>query len=237
MDTKLRIGLKIWQIADSKGFKKQGFAKEMDISRQTLDNWISGETSPDVDDIIQASRILGVSPGDFIGYKEDAKDTGPPPIPFYDTVVSAGYGLEVNEDPVTGPTDLIHPGSWFKGADAAMRVTGDSMFPKYRAGSIVALRQIHDKFDEIMWGEDYVVEMQENRVLRTVHQSEKGVEYIDMLCLNPGTDTKGRSKFPVKTYSLEKVRRIFKVIGKFDYETGAGGVFIIKEKEAENISI
>lgn len=224
--------LNIKELRAKSGFTQAELAERLEVTRQTIINWEKGQSRPDGDELRRLALAFEV---DVSEIKVAEVSAGPPPIPLYDGVISAGYGLEVNEDPVTGPTDMIYPGTWVKGANAAMRVHGDSMFPEYRPGSMVALRMIHDYPTEIIWGEVHVVETQENRLIRAIHQSEKGDDFFDMICLNPGVDNKGRTKYPVKTYPWKKIRRIFKVLATFDYKSGAGGVFIIKEREAENV--
>lgn len=60
MDEKSSIGKRIWQEAEKQGFTKVDFAKKMGISRQTLDNWIEGASTPDYNEVELASKILDV---------------------------------------------------------------------------------------------------------------------------------------------------------------------------------
>lgn len=60
LDKIFPIGAKIWQAAENQGYKKQDFAKKMNVSRGTLDNWIKDITSPSYEEVELASKILGV---------------------------------------------------------------------------------------------------------------------------------------------------------------------------------
>lgn len=60
MDEKFSIGNKIWQTAKSQRFTKAALAKALNVSRQTLDNWIKGDTDPGYDDLNNASKLLDV---------------------------------------------------------------------------------------------------------------------------------------------------------------------------------
>lgn len=54
------FGETIVQLIENKGLTKTGFAKKLGISRSTLANWENGVTSPDYDELVRASKILGV---------------------------------------------------------------------------------------------------------------------------------------------------------------------------------
>lgn len=100
-----------------------------------------------------------------------------------------------------------------------MRVYGDSMYPKYQAGCMIALREVFDK-DNIVYGEDYVIETSEQRVLKRLLRSDKGEEYIEMNSINPQKDDRGRPIYAPKDIHLTKIRRIYKVLGQVRYEIG-----------------
>ena len=95
-------------------------------------------------------------------------------IPFYDTTAVAGTLQISNMDPVTEPAEYIDAGDWFLDADSAMRVHGDSMFPEYKSGNIVVMREVFDK-RLIVYGEDYMIQTNEYKVIKRLMQSgEKG---------------------------------------------------------------
>jgi phage repressor protein C with HTH and peptisase S24 domain len=210
------------KLIKEKKLKKGVFASEMEISRQTLDNWLKEETAPDQKDVKKMSKILEKYPDEVLGSVGEAKvvnmQTGA--IPFYDAVATAGLAVyQEDQSPVVQPTETVNPGTWFRAATAAMRVYGDSMYPKYKSGCIIALKEIIDK-DEIIYGEDYVVETSEQRVLKRILKSEKGEEYIEMNSINPQSDNRGKAIYASKDFHLNKVRRVFKVLGQIQYETG-----------------
>jgi transcriptional regulator with XRE-family HTH domain len=67
LDEKFTIGKKILQLAKYKAFTKIDFAKKMGVSRQTLDNWVNGLTSPNHNDMVLAAKILDVSISELTG--------------------------------------------------------------------------------------------------------------------------------------------------------------------------
>jgi transcriptional regulator with XRE-family HTH domain len=48
----------VQKLIRSKAIKKADFSVKMEISRQTLDNWLKNETSPDQNDLKKMSEIL-----------------------------------------------------------------------------------------------------------------------------------------------------------------------------------
>jgi transcriptional regulator with XRE-family HTH domain len=91
-------------------------------------------------------------------------------IPFYDIEVEAGIIQMSNMDTVMRPDEMIDAGDWFLDADSAMRVHGDSMLPVYKPGSIVVMREVHDK-RLIVYGRDYVVQTSEYKVIKRLQKS------------------------------------------------------------------
>ncbi|MDR2805408.1 MAG: helix-turn-helix domain-containing protein [Dysgonamonadaceae bacterium] len=92
-------------------------------------------------------------------------------IPFYDVNVEAGTMQVSNMDAVSEPDEWIDAGDWFLDADSAMRVHGDSMFPLYKSGSIVVMREVHNK-GLIVYGRDYVIQTSEYKVIKRLQKSD-----------------------------------------------------------------
>ncbi len=92
-------------------------------------------------------------------------------IPLWDGVAIGGTGEVANLAPQSETAERVDAGDWFRDATLAMRVHGDSMYPMYKSGSIVALKEVFDK-RLIVFGQDYVVETSEYRVIKRLQRSE-----------------------------------------------------------------
>lgn len=68
MNKIISIGEKIWQEAEKQRFTKTSFCKKMGISRTTLYSWIKALTSPSLDELAKASKLLNTT------FKEDGAD-------------------------------------------------------------------------------------------------------------------------------------------------------------------
>lgn len=90
-------------------------------------------------------------------------------IPFYDMDAEAGTIRVSNMEDGNEPEEYIDAGDWFLDADSAMRVHGDSMFPEYKSGSIVVMREVFDK-RLVVYGEDYMVQTCEYRVIKRLYK-------------------------------------------------------------------
>lgn len=122
----------------------------------------------------KGEMLKNVEKSDIQFYDPENKPTGRKLIPFYDTTAAAGTLQVSNMDSVAEPAEYIDAGDWFLDADSAMRVHGDSMFPEYKSGSIVVMREVFDK-RLIVYGEDYMIQTNEYKAIKRLMQSgEKG---------------------------------------------------------------
>lgn len=137
-------------------------------------------------------------------------------IPLYDITAVGGREYDADLTSTSKPANMIDTGDWFLDASAAMGVQGDSMSPEYKSGSIVALKEIRDR-RIIMFGEDYVVETDEIRVIKRLQRSDKN-DCLLACSINPeiweSGPLKGRLMHEPFDIPLEAVRRIYLVLGE-----------------------
>jgi len=93
-------------------------------------------------------------------------------VPYYDTYLTAGM-LKKFGDNVVNPSYFITI-PYFVECSLALRVSGDSMYPKYRSGDIVVCKLVQDK-TMILHGEPYVVITPDYCVVKYLdpHDSDK----------------------------------------------------------------
>ena len=136
-------------------------------------------------------------------------------IPFYDINAEAGTIQVSNMDVMSEPDEWIDAGDWFRDADSAMRVHGDSMFPLYKSGSIVVMKEVCDK-SLIMYGQDYVLVTSEYRAIKRIQKSS--ISGCWLLCsVNDEVWEKGElagklihEPFDV---NIDNIYKIFRVLG------------------------
>ncbi|MCT4614544.1 MAG: hypothetical protein N4A49_06680 [Marinifilaceae bacterium] len=133
-------------------------------------------------------------------------------IPFYEGVAVGGTSIIADNSAQTIPAELINAGDWFRDATAAMRIHGESMEPYYKNGSVVALKAVFDK-SLIIYGNDYVIETSEYRVLKRIQRSDKNNCW---LCCSTNEEIykhSGRLIHEPFDVEIDKVYRIYRVVG------------------------
>lgn len=207
------MSLNIKELRKRHNLSQQELADRTGIPKGRINNWEQNKGTPKTEDYNTLTQFFN-----SVEIKESQK------IPFYDAIAVGGLSVyQADQSPVARTTETVEPGTWFRSASAAMRVYGDSMFPKYRSGCIIALKEIFDK-EEIVFGEDYVIETAEQRVLKRLMRSEKGEEFIEMNSINPQTDGRGKLIYASKDFHLGRIKRIYKVLGQIQYEAGGDSI-------------
>lgn len=214
MDEKLTVGARIWEAAENKGFTKVDFSKKMRIVRQTLNNWINGESSPDQEELERAAKLLGVEVIQLLGIIDGSPERTEM-IPFFDAVAVGGFGIIADQSPVKKPVRMVNPGTFFRNAEGALQITGHSMFPKYPSGCIVAYKIASQTL--ILWGEDYVIELATDRrlILKRIEKSELK-DHVKAVSYNVNKDNK--YVYDPIDIPRNEISRIFMVLGKIELE-------------------
>ena len=55
------LGKKIHQLRKSKGLSQEELAEQLTVSRQAISKWELGESMPDTENVVQLSKLFGVS--------------------------------------------------------------------------------------------------------------------------------------------------------------------------------
>jgi transcriptional regulator with XRE-family HTH domain len=207
------------------GLSQQQLAEKTGIPKGRINNWEQGNGQPKAKDYKLLEDFFNsfeMKPSQMKIEKGGKSDY----IPFYDAIAVGGLGsLEADQTPLYQPSEMINPGTWFRTATAALRVCGDSMFPKYRPGCVVALKEIFDKTD-LDYGQDYVIETDENRYIKRIMKSDKEEDgFIEFTSYSTSVDTRGKLVHAPRDFHKDKIRRIYRVLGQVLHE--AGGDIII----------
>lgn len=102
-----------------------------------------------------------------VGYKLPTNINGEG-VPYFEDIESSGGIIPaMNENGKEIPTFFINY-EHFNDCTAYLQHVGDSMYPKYCAGEIIAVKRIYN-FDVVLWGEAYLIVTNDNaNSLRTV---------------------------------------------------------------------
>lgn len=135
-------------------------------------------------------------------------------IPLFDGVVTASMtGTDLSSQ--TEAVEKVNAGDWFRDATAAMRVHGDSMYPDYHSGSIVAMREVNNK-RLVVYGQDYLIETSEYRVLKKIYPSENKECWL--LCSTNSEiwetgPLAGKLMHPPQDVLIDDIVKIYQILG------------------------
>ena len=150
-------------------------------------------------------------------------------IPLYGDVSSIGgyNGFSANMDGISKPSEWIDKGDWFVEATFAIRHYGDSMV-EYPNGCILALKEITN-IQSLIWGCDYVIETEENRVTKRVQKGNMP-NSITAYSSNIETYPDGRLIHEPMDIPIESIRRIALVLGYVVKKCSSGMVYAVTKQ-------
>ncbi len=126
-------------------------------------------------------------------------------VPFYETYLTAGM-IKKFGDNVVNPAYFITIPNFIE-CSLALRVSGDSMYPKYRSGDIVVCKHIQDK-STILHGEPYVVITPEYCAVKYVDPHDKDKARVVLRSENP--------KFKPTEVPKKDILQLYLVRGKIE---------------------
>ena len=62
---------KLYELRKEKGFSQEELAEKLNVARQTISKWETAVTVPDTNNLIELSKIFGISIDDFVGKKDE----------------------------------------------------------------------------------------------------------------------------------------------------------------------
>lgn len=154
------------------------FANKLGISEANVRNYIS-KTEPKfnvLEKIVNTFEInyewLLTGNGEMIKSKDDNMKivtSATEGVPYYENVEVSGGVMPMYSDYAENPTFYIDY-EHFNDCTAYLPVVGDSMYPSYCSGEIVAVKEILNK-NVIQWGETYFISTNGNaNDLKTIKQ-------------------------------------------------------------------
>lgn len=118
--------------------------------------------------------------GSMLREKHLPTNTNGKGVPYYEDIEASCSILSMNMDIPETPTFYIDY-EHFNDCNAYIPVVGDSMYPQYCAGEIVAVKRIFN-IDIIQWGEAYLIVTNGNandlRTIKQVHYCEDESQII-----------------------------------------------------------
>ena len=180
---------------------QESLADKIGVSTRTIQNWESGKVIPKSKHAILRKIIstsgLCMEDQCIYGDSEYKSDETIPLLPL-----SAQAGL-LNEFVLSVKNiDCERIISPIKGADFAISISGDSMFPEYPSGAQVLIKKINEKAF-IDWGRVFVLDTCNGTIIKKLMPSDDPSKVM-CVSINPA--------YPSYEISLENVYGIYKVM-------------------------
>ncbi len=173
IDTVLHEGNLLKKFIEAKELNVSEIAGNTGISRGTFYNLFKSEELPrEYLKILKDNIGFSLTEEDVYKNKQvgvqHKKQYG---IPYYGDINAFGGNMNVfNGEHPELVTDIINIPS-FNDCDCYINVSGESMYPIYSSGDIIALKRIQDK-EVIQYGEAYVLITKENRMLKYIRKGK-----------------------------------------------------------------
>lgn len=204
MDVNKYIGERIRYFRKRKNLTMQEMAEDLNLTQQAISRYERGDRKTNQDILFMFADYFKVSINDFF-----------PPLDFDnaevipDTIKIAIYGSIKAGIPLESQNDIIEemeiPGEWAKGGKKlfGLKISGDSMFPKYQDGEIVIFEQTDDI--ETYKNKDCAVMINHSEsTFKKVQVNEKGI------VLQPYN-----ASYDIRVYSNEEIKKLpIMVLGK-----------------------
>ena len=136
-------------LREKKGLSQNKLAEKVGVNQTTIARWETEEIKPSIDNVEQIASALNVSLPDLLitnlkfdnGVLVDV-DSDTIQIPVLGTI-KAGIAIEAQQD-ILEYIDI--PKSWTKGGKSfyGLKISGDSMYPKYNEKDIVIFEHTED---------------------------------------------------------------------------------------------
>ena len=174
------IGSKIKAARKAAHMGQAELGEAIGIGKSSISEWESGKRSPDIDKVKDIAKVLNVTPTYLMGWKEeDVPDQRPLPAGL--------LPIEKRRIPILGPIaagtpltaereydNYISIAGDSHHADAALRVEGDSMTPRYLDGDLVLIR-LQDDVDN---GQIAAVCIDDCITLKRLYHMPHGVQLV-----------------------------------------------------------
>jgi SOS-response transcriptional repressor LexA len=179
----LLIGLK-----NEKGISFAQMAKDTDYSPQSINKLTKGLQNAPVEMIDKFCKTYKLN-SDFIykGNEYGNNDTlslvAEHKVPFYEAYLTAGIKKQFGDNAITPAYFISMP--YFIDCDFGLKVSGDSMYPRYPNGAVVVCKTIKDK-SIILYGEAYVINTTEYTILKYIQNKDE--KHVVLRSENPKHD-------------------------------------------------
>lgn len=136
-------------LREKRGLSQNKLAEKVGVNQTTIARWEDDNRIPTIDNALDVANVLNVPLPDLIG--KDLRFDNAEVIDVNSDIIRIPvYGTIKAGIPIESQTDIIDyvdiPRSWTKGGKKfyGLKISGDSMFPKYQDQDIVIFEKTND---------------------------------------------------------------------------------------------
>lgn len=226
MEEKTKRFFKVLDTLDVSGYK---LSKQSNlVTQQKLTNARNGRNTISTDIVMELSRLYKQVNPDYILIGEgpmfltDSDKNTPSVIdtqsvdnvpaisysqgkPYYNVDFLGGFDIIINDQTIN-PEYLVDFKK-YEDADCWCNISGQSMEPLISNGDIIAIKQLHDWREFLLYGEVYGIVTKDMRTVKLVTKSPKGDDYLHLVPVNKSEEYQPQD-IPVKL-----ITHVFQVLG------------------------
>lgn len=207
----------IKHLRNIKNISQQNLADKIGVDRSTISRIENGEIETTIDNAIKIADVLDVSLNDLVS--KDLKFDNAKIINISEDIIKIPvYGIIKAGTPIEAQQDILEyvdiPKDWTKGGKTyyGLKISGDSMFPKYQTDDIVIFEQTNDM--EIVNGKDCAVMVNGfDATFKNVRLNPSGIQLIPLNMNNTDGyeptfyDSEQIQNLPVKIIGIAREKR------------------------------
>lgn len=125
--------------------------------------------------------------------------------PYYNVDFLGGFDIIINDQTVN-PEYLIDFKK-YEDADCWCNISGQSMEPLISNGDIIAIKQLHDWREFLLYGEVYGIITKDMRTVKLVTKSPKGDDYLHLVPVNKSEE------YQPQDIPKKLITHVFQVLG------------------------
>lgn len=136
-------------LRNEKKISQQSLADKIGVDRSTVSRIENGEIETTIDNAMKIADVLDISLNDLVS--KDLRFDNAEPVDILDNIVKIPiYGTIKAGTPIEAQQDILEyvdiPKEWTKGGKQfyGLKISGDSMYPKYQTDDIVIFEQTDD---------------------------------------------------------------------------------------------
>lgn len=176
------VGENIKRLREARNLTQEQLAAKSGVKRTSITTYETTEHQPSIETAKKLCRVFGISVEDLftsdLAIKKIKVTEGQErhPKPIYNVEGTAGALVVFQQEKpefIEGYIDIPQ----FQDCDFYIKVFGNSMYPKYCNGDLVACRELKDR-NIIPYGEAYLIITQEHRMIKYIDGSKNGKELV-----------------------------------------------------------